>query len=113
MSIKPVTIIDGSSGLLTATVATYYTCRSNESLIVSKLSFTNIGATTTVTGYIVPSGETAATKYQFIDAKSIAGSKTWSCPDIEGQILEGGDTIQLLAADASRIAVIGSGIEVV
>ena len=113
MSIKPVTIIDGSDGLLTASAVTYYTCPANTALIVSKLSFTNIGATTTVTIYIVPSGETAATKYQLGDVKSIAGSKTWSCPDIEGQILEAGATIQLLAADASRIAVIGSGIEVV
>jgi len=113
MSIKLVEIIDGSAGLLTASAVTYCTILANEATTVTKMTFTNTGAATTITGYKIPSGETAANQYKFIDAHPIGANETWSCPDIEGQVLIAGSFIQLLAADAARVAVVASGINVV
>lgn len=104
-------LVDGE--VLSTSVTTGYTVDTGLITQIHKMSFTNTaGARVPVTVYLVPAGETASDTYIIADAHSVDGMKTWSCPDVEGQVLNAGDTIQWKAASANSITAIASGVEI-
>lgn len=77
--------------------------------IIRKATFTNnSGGTLTVDFYIDPTG---AAEIQIADTKVLIDQETWSCPDIEGHILEAAGTVDVTASGAGIDLVI-SGINV-
>ena len=77
--------------------------------ILRKATFTNnSGGTLTVDLYIDPSG---SSEVQIADAKALVDQETWSCPDIEGHILNQNGTVDVTASGAGIDLVI-SGIDV-
>lgn len=82
--------------------------------IYRRLTFANTsGSTRIVTVWLVPSGAAAATENKIVPGKALLPGETWSCPDIEGQVLSAGGTVQAAADAAGAISVVGSATEVV
>ena len=77
--------------------------------IIRKATFTNIsGGALTFDLYFDPTG---GSEVQLLDTKSLADMETYSCPDIEGHVLEPGGTIALVAS-AANISCVISGTKV-
>jgi len=102
------------TGQLAATVATLYTCPANTTARVLKSTATNDTTTPdTVTFYLVPSGGTAGVTNLILNTKAIGNKETYECPEVVGQILEAGDTIQGLAGTADQITAALGVVEIV
>jgi hypothetical protein len=101
-----------ASQQLTASNAIYYTA-TNVKAIVDKCTVCNttVGAVT-LTIDIVDSGDTAGVTERVISARSIAAGETYNCPEMVGQILESGDTIEGLASAATSLTIRISGREI-
>jgi hypothetical protein len=85
-------LVPGS--VLTGSVATYYTA-SNVAATITAANLTNsTGGPISATVYLVPAGQTAGPAYLFISAHSVAAGGSYQCPEIVGQVLERGGTIQ-------------------
>lgn len=111
MARTPKRIIAGAQ--LTTSTAIYYTAPTNQSCVIRRVSFTNTtGTAATVDLYLVASGGTAGASNQIVVDKVISPGETWSCPDVEGQVLAPGGTIQAQSDTNSAITIIGSGTEV-
>lgn len=77
--------------------------------IIRKATFTNnSGGTLQVDMYFDPTG---VLETQIVDQKSIIDQESWSCPDIEGHILEAAGTIDLTISGAGMDVLI-SGVKV-
>jgi hypothetical protein len=101
-----------ASQQLTNANATYYTA-TNVRTIIDKFTLCNTTAgAITVTIDIVDSGGSAGVTERVISVKSIAAGETYTCPEMVGQILNSGDSIQGLASAGTSITIRGSGREV-
>lgn len=110
--ITPKSMVDGIN--LTDAAATYYTVPTGTRGIIKKATFCNDhSSVVTVTINIVPSGGSAAYGNQITKTKSLAAGETWSCYDVENQVMETGGFISMLASVASKVGVRISGYEVV
>lgn len=70
----------------------------NTKRIIRKATFTNnSGGSLTVGLYIDPTG---SAEMQIADTKTLTDQETWSCPDIEGHVLEAAGTIDAEASGA-------------
>lgn len=108
MATTPKRIISGST--MTGSAVTYYTSPDSTKTVVKKISIINTtGGAVNATIYLVPSGGTAGTSNTITSAKSVAAGETWSCPDVENQVLEAGGFIQALG---NGLTIIGSGMQV-
>lgn len=97
---------------LTTSTATYYTS-TNLTTRVDKFTVTNTTAgAVTVTIYLVPSAGTADDGTTITSAKSIQGGETWNCPDMVGQVLGLGGTIQAKASAATSLTVSAAGVTI-
>lgn len=94
---------------LTASAATYYTSTGVRTR-VDKLSISNpTGTARDVTIYLVPSGGSAGDSTTITKTKTVASLETWNCPDMVGQILEAGGTIQALASAVTALTISAAG----
>lgn len=99
-----------SSASIPTTKTEIVSAESNTKRIIRKATFTNnSGGALTVDFYFDPTG---AAEVMLADAKSLADQEVWSCPDIEGHILEAAGTIDVTASGAGIDLVI-SGVKVV
>ena len=105
MAITPISLVPPQA--LISTIKTYYTATMRTR--IDKVTFTNTdgGSANTVSTYIVPTGKTATSNTQISVTHSIAPTETWNCPDLIGQILETGTTLQAAGAAAVTISVAG------
>ena len=70
----------------------------NTTRVIRKATFTNnSGGTLTVDLYIDPTG---ASEVQIADTKVLIDTETWTCPDIEGHVLEAAGTVDVTASGA-------------
>ena len=91
------------------TQTTQYTV-SNGKLIVDKFTVTNTtNATHQFSCNIVSESGSASNANLIIDTKSISPSKTYSCPEMIGQVIEKGGFISTLASSASSLTIAISG----
>lgn len=89
---------------LTAAVVTYYTVPANTVAIVTAGALSNsTGGAVACSVYIVPSGGTAGTSNKTIPARSIANNDTDLCPELLGQRLPAGTTIQAVGNGVSFV----------
>ncbi len=100
------------TAFLTTSAAAVYTVPSGTTGVVKQIIFNNTGsAATTVTAHLVPNAGSALQSNQIISALSIAGNSQliWAA-DIP---LSPGESVQLLAANASTVTATVTGIEIV
>ena len=100
---------------LSASITTLYTTPTNRRTVITRITLTNTTTTDRfVNLWLVPNGSTAQDENKILDGQKtkIAAGETFSPPDVEGQVLPTGDTIQAQAEVASAITIIGSGTEV-
>lgn len=99
--------------VLGTSVSTGYTSPTGIIAVVGKASFTNTSSgEVAVTAYIVPTGETASDTYIIADARVLQVRQTWSCPDMEGQVINAGGTIQYFCNTPNAVTAIISGVEI-
>jgi len=81
--------------LSTAAETLYTPSSTSESATIRKLSFYNSSATTnrTVTVYVVESSGTAGTA-NTLAVRTIPPLKTWSCVEIQGEVISGTISLQ-------------------
>lgn len=90
-----------SPQLVLNSTQTYYTS-TNIRTRIDKVTVTNTtGSADTITLYLVVQDGTAGASNTITSAKSIAAGETWNCPDLIGQILQSGGTIQAKAGTSS------------
>jgi len=112
MARTPVDIIPSQS--LTTVAVNYYTVPNAKTAIIKRISFTNVSSgVVTITLYKVGSGDAPTTTNIIAKEKPIDVNETWSCPDIEGKVLETGDAIQALASANTAVNIDGSATEVI
>ncbi len=110
MAVQPKKLV--ASQQLTGSNATYYTATNVYTIIDSAYLCNTTGGAVTATIDLVDSGGTAGVSERCISARSIAAGETYPCPELVGQILNPGDTIQGLASAATSITFRVSGREV-
>lgn len=112
MSVTPMVLYGG--GQLAGAAAALFTCPVNTRSIVSAATFTNTDTVARLlTVYVVRSGGVAAAANVLIDGLSIAPGQSYVSPELQGQTLGSGDSIQALADGASTITCAGiSGYQV-
>lgn len=90
---------------VTVTATTQYNCPSNaKSAVIIFANCTNEDAAgTSVTINVVQSSGSVADTNIYVDAKTIAPDDSDPLSEIVGMVLEPGDSVYALAADASRL----------
>lgn len=103
MAVTPKVFNSGTQ--LTTTAAAYWTSTNIKSIVdyAKLMNFTT--GVITVTGYRVPSGQSAGNSYIIMKSVSIEAGQTYHCPEIVGATLETGDSVQLLASAAASVSV--------
>lgn len=103
-------MVDGVG--LTNIDTTYYTTPTNTTSKIFRATFCNDDITAiAVTITLVKSGSSASYESRITKAKTLAPGETWSCPDIEGHVLEAGGFISMVASITGKIGCRISGIE--
>ncbi len=107
------TITRGVAGsLLTNSVATYYTCPTNQRAKINQATVYNTSANArTVTVYIVPTGGSAGDASKVIPTMTVGAGETIPLYELLGHYLTAGDTIQALSDAASAVGFMASLIE--
>lgn len=96
---------------ITAVAATYYTVPASQFAQITAATLTNkTAAPVTATIYIVDSGgSTADANALIVESLSVPANDVVGVPELIGQVLEPGETIQALAASGSAITLFVSG----
>lgn len=111
MASTPVDIIPSTT--LNTSASIYYTTPAGKTTVIKKISFTNITTNIVkVTLHKVVSGAPAGSINILANEKPLDANETWSCPDIEGKVLEAGDSIQAKADAINSVNIDGAGTEV-
>ena len=96
MATTPSTLYSNPS--ITAAKTEVVSAEASTKRVITKCTFTNnSGGTLTVDLYIDPTG---ASEVQLADTKVLIDTEVWSCPDIEGHVLEAAGTIDATASGA-------------
>lgn len=100
-----------ASTQLTGSAATYVTGSASQKTVITRARATNSdGATAyTITLYRVPSGGSAATGNIVVNGRSIPPGGSDLLPELQGMVLNAGDTIQGLASTTLKINFTASG----
>lgn len=97
---------------LTNGVATYYTSTGVKTRI-DKLTLTNTSAApVTVSLYLVASGGSAADSNTITSDKIVLVNETWNCPDMVGQVMVAGSTIQAIADTVNAVTISAGGAQI-
>ena len=91
MAITPAVLAESQ---LTATAAVYYISSGVTTLIDRSTLCNTTGSAVVVTLYLVPTGSSPGAANTINSARSVAAGETYTCPEVEGHILESGDSIQ-------------------
>jgi hypothetical protein len=98
---------------LTGTVAVYFTCPANTTARIDRAIFSNpTGGALTITAYLVPSAGSPTTANQVINAQSIGAGAVYVSPELSGQVLLAGGTLQAFASAATSIVLSASGLTI-
>jgi hypothetical protein len=99
--------------VLGVTATSYYTAPVNTSVVIKKATVSNVGsAAAKVTLYLIPSGGTAPSG-ETTPAVAVAVGRSLELFEIEGHVLNAGDSISALSDTASTLSLRISGVEVV
>lgn len=94
------------------TQTTQYTA-TNCKAIIDKFTVTNTTAgNVNFSTNIVTSGGSAGDSNLIIKTRAIAPNQTYTCPELVGQVLEGGAFISTLAGAATSLTIVASGREI-
>ena len=81
--------------------------------IIDKFTVTNTSAgNVSFSVNLVTSGGTAGASNLILDARAIAPSETYTCPELVGQTLDAGGFISTLASAATSLTIRSSGREI-
>jgi hypothetical protein len=81
--------------------------------IIDKFTVTNTSAANvSFSVNLVASGDTAGTSNLILDARAIAPSETYTCPELVGQTIDAGSFISTLASAATSLTIRCSGREI-
>ena len=99
--------ITGAGGAITYTAGTGARCR------ITAASICNTEASTsyTVDVHKIPSGDSLGAANKIINSRTIFGGETYPCPELIGQILESGDSLDAVASTTLKLNFIVSGVE--
>lgn len=90
---------------LPATLALIYTCPSARAVLIKHAVFCNTsGGAVTVTVEIVPSGGSSGNAAMVMDAVSVGSKATYVSPEMDGVVLQTGDSIYASASAGSAIS---------
>ena len=107
MARTPSPLYSSASGPTTKTEV--ISAETSTTRIIRKATFTNnSGGTLNVDIYVDPTG---SQEVQIADTHTLVDQETWSCPDIEGHILNASGTVDLTISGAGMDIVI-SGVKV-
>lgn len=98
-------------GQLTASAATYYTATNVNTQITGAVAMNNDATARTVTVHIVASGGTADATNKVVNAKRVAAGRSVLLPELVGQVVQAGATLQALADSAAQVTLSVSGVE--
>lgn len=108
MSVSPTSLID--TQYLPNIAGTIYTA--STTTLVTAANVTNSSAAiASFSLHLVPSGGSASGANQIIDTKRLAVNESYQMPELQGQALTPGDTIQAVASAASAINIKVTGVE--
>ena len=99
--------ITDSTGDINYTVGTQVRCK----IIAASICNTEAATSYTVNVYKVPSGSSAGVSNKIINTRTLQAKETYPCPELIGQILEVGDTLDADASTTLKLNFIVSGIE--
>lgn len=99
-------IID-TVGTITYTPDTGVRCK----ITAASICNTDVASTYTVNVYKVPKGDAAGTANKIINTRTMQVGETYPCPELIGQILESGDSLDADASTTLKLNFIVSGIE--
>ena len=98
---------------LTNAAAVYYTTPANTIARIDRAIFSNTtSGAVTITVNLVASGGSVSAANQVITTLSIAANTTYVSPELAGQVLPAGATLQALASANTSIVISVSGITV-
>lgn len=90
-----------------------YVAPADKRTIIDKFTVTNTtGSSALLSVYILPSGGSIGASNEIIDVQSIAAGASVDLSIMQNQILNSGDSIQVLAGTASALTIRASGREV-
>lgn len=110
MAVSPKKLV--STQQLTNANATYYTAENCYTIVDAAYLCNTTALPVTATIDLVDSGGSAGVAKRCISARSIAAGETYTCPELVGEILNPGDTIQGLAGANTSITFRVSGREI-
>ena len=99
--------ITNSTGAIAYTAPTGTRTRITAAVICNTESATPY----TVDVYKVPSGDSPGAANKIINTRTLAGLESYTCPELIGQILEAGDSIDAAASTTLKLNLIVSGVE--
>lgn len=101
--------------LLTASAASYYQAPSNKRVMITKVTVSNTDTANARTFdiHVVPSGDTATSTNKLVTEKVLDEKESISAYQVEGQILNPGDSIHAKASVASVVSLMISGVEII
>ena len=96
-----------------AASAINYDCPTGTRTRITAASIVNTEAATpyTVNVYKVPNGGSAGASTKIINTRTIQAQETYPCPELIGQILEAGDSLDADASTTLKLNFIVSGVE--
>ena len=81
--------------------------------VIDKFTITNnTAANVTISVNLVTTGDTPGAQNRIINARAIAPSETYTCPELVGQSMEPGGTISTIAGSATALTISASGREI-
>ena len=96
---------------LPGAVAAQYTAPTGKATLISHAVFTNTTAgTLTVTAHIVPSGASVLASTKVLDAYSLTAHTAYASPEVAGNVLNAGDTLQCFCSSANGVTLNASGV---
>lgn len=94
------------------TAAALYTVPDNARCRLTKVTATNTGTSVrAVTGYLVPSGDSAAAANTILSAYSVGPGQDVTLSSLIGQVLEQGDSLQIIVDDGTDLILHATGTE--
>lgn len=108
MTVQPIQLF--APAQLTGSASVFYTSAGGFYTRIDKLTLTNQdSAPHNVTIYLVPASGSPGPTNLITKAYPIVAGGTWNVPDVVGQILGAGGTLQMFADTTSEVTAFGSG----
>lgn len=98
-------------GQLTDAAATYYSAINVNTQITGAVAMNADASARTLTVHIVAAGGSADATNMVVNAKRIAAGRSVLLPELVGQVVQSGASLQALADAASQVTLSVSGVE--